>query len=76
LIKTGFSEKKGIIMIGYQHNEPKLDLMITVKAFELIAKQVRGIQLSKMYTAEFSELIHKEFQRGMLFGWEVLDISP
>jgi hypothetical protein len=48
LINGRFPEKKGIIMIGYQHNEPKLDLRITVKSFELIAKEVRGIQLSKM----------------------------
>ena len=76
LINSGLQERKGIIIIGYEHAPPKIDLTITARAFEAIAKEVLGIQMSDRCTAEFTDLIHPVHQTGKLFGWEIFGLSP
>ncbi len=72
LIQSGFKERKGIIVFGYEHTPPLIDLTIAINAFEVIARQVVGIYLSNRIVAELNGLIHPYHQQGKVFGWELL----
>ena len=72
LLKSGLSEKKAVIAFAYEHTPPQVDLSIVLKAFEVLAKDVLGIELGERQTAEFSGLIHPFHQQGSVIGWEVL----
>ena len=75
LVRSGFPERKAIVIFGYEHTPPQIDLTVAVKAFEVIAEQVLGIELGIGYSAEFKQLIHPVHQQGKVFGWEVLSIT-
>ena len=71
LIDSGFTEQKAIIVFGFEHSPPLVDLNTAVDAFERIAKQVLKINLGERHTAEFGPLIHPVHQQGKIFGWEI-----
>jgi len=74
LIESGFSERKAIVVFGYEHSPPQIDITITIDAFEVIAKQVVKIKLGERQSAKFGPLIHPVHQQGKIFGWEVLGL--
>ena len=71
LAASGFSERKGIIVFGYEHIPPQIMLETAVSAFELLAKQIAGICLGARHSAEFGPLVHPFHQQGKVFGWEI-----
>jgi hypothetical protein len=75
LIESGFSERKAIVVFGYEHSPPQIDITTAIDSFEVVAKQVVGIKLGERHSAEFGPLIHPVHQRGKVFGWEVLSLS-
>jgi hypothetical protein len=58
LIESGFSERKAIIVFGYEHSPPQIDITRAIDAFEVIAKQVVDIELGERHSANFGPLIH------------------
>jgi len=72
LIESGFSERKAIVVFGYEHSPPQIDIAIAIDAFEFIAKKVVGIELGERRSARFGPLIHPVHQQGKVFGWEVV----
>jgi hypothetical protein len=72
LIESGFFERKAILVFGYEHSSPLIEITIAIESFEAIAKQVVGIELGERYSAHFGPLIHPVHQRGEVFGWQVL----
>jgi len=76
LIESGFTERKAIIVFGYEHSPPLIDISIAIESFEAVAKQVVGIELGERYSAMFGPLIHPVHQQGKVFGWQVSDWSP
>jgi hypothetical protein len=75
LIVSGFPERKAIVIFGYEHSPPLIDITTAIESFEIIAKHVVGIELGKRQAAEFGPLIHPVHQQGKVFGWQVLDLS-
>jgi hypothetical protein len=73
LLKSGFPERKAVIVFGYEHTPPLISLETAVQSFEAITKTVLGLRLSERCVAEFSDLIHPFHQQGKIFGWEVFD---
>jgi hypothetical protein len=74
LIESGFPERKAIVIFGYEHSPPIIEITTAVEAFEAIAKQVVGIELGERESAEFSPLIHPVHQQGKVFEWQVLGL--
>jgi hypothetical protein len=72
LMDSGFSERKAIIVFGYEHSPPQIDITTATDSFEVIAKLVVGIDLGERKSAKFGPLIHPVHQQGRLFGWEVI----
>lgn len=66
-------ERRAVVVIGYEHVPARIDLTPLVKCFELIAKQVMGINLSQLAECRHACLIHPVHTCVRLFGWELLD---
>ena len=66
-------ERKGVVVIGYEHHPPQIALTPLVESFEAIAKYVAGIRLSSRVECCRVGLIHPVHQSLRVFAWEVLD---
>lgn len=65
-------ERKGIIVICYEHTPPQVTIQPLVNGFELLAKHVMHIELSERVSAVRAGLVHPIHQQLTVFGWEVL----
>jgi len=65
-------ERRGIVVIGYEHVPPEINLGPLVDAFECVAKQVAAIQLGPRLELRREGLIHPVHQAVRVFAWEVL----
>lgn len=75
LIESRFDERKAIIVFGYEHAPPKIEISTAINSFEVIARQVVKISLGEQHFAEFGPLVHPVHQQGKLFAWEVLGLT-
>jgi hypothetical protein len=75
LIESGFPKRKAIVIFGYEHAPPLIDITVAIDSFEVIAKQVVGIELGARQSAKFGPLIHPVHQQGKVFGWQVLGLT-
>jgi hypothetical protein len=62
---------KGLFVIGYEHDPPKIPLDPLFSSFELIAKTVMGISLGKRVEERRDQLVHPEHQVLRCVGWEL-----
>ena len=65
-------ERKAVIVIGYEHIPPLIDLTRLIRSFEVVAKKVAGIRLSERIELRTEGLIHPVHQVVRVFAWEVL----
>jgi hypothetical protein len=66
-------ERRAVVVIGYEHSPPKVDLTVLVESFEAIAKDVLGLTLSSRVETRHNGLIHPVHQSLRVFAWEVMD---
>lgn len=62
---------KGLFVIGFEHNPPKISLDPLLSAFEAIASHVMGIQLSRRIEEKRGQLVHAEHQVLRCVGWQL-----
>jgi hypothetical protein len=67
------SERRAVVVIGYEHVPPKVDLTVLVESFEAIARHVLRLTLSSRAEARHEGLIHPVHQSLRIFAWEVMD---
>lgn len=72
LRNSGFAEQKAIIVFGYEHTPPLIDLDVAVRSFEAIAQTVVGFEIGPRVTAMVTGLIHTYHQQAKVFGWEII----
>ena len=65
-------ERKGVVVIGYEHTPPQISLVPLLAAFEVVAKEVLDIHLSDRVQATRLGLVHPVHQQVSVTGWEVL----
>ena len=68
---TGF-QRKGLLVLGFEHDPAKLSLDPLVNSFELVATGVCGVPLGRRVEEARSGLVHPVHQVLRCFGWEVL----
>jgi hypothetical protein len=66
----GYSNK-GLFVIGFEHNPPKISLDPLLDSFEAIASQVMGIQLYGRIEDKRGGLVHSEHQVLRCVGWQL-----
>lgn len=72
LLKFPGSERKAVVVIGYEHNPAKIDLTPLIRSFEVITEHVAKIHLSDRIEYSRAGLIHPVHQSLRVFAWEVL----
>lgn len=68
LARSGFSQRKAIVIFGYDYEHWGMDPAIA--AFEVLAQQT--VALRPVPPAKFQGLVHPVHRAGRVFGWEVL----
>jgi hypothetical protein len=74
LARSGFQERKAIIVYGFEHTPPQVALEPAIRSFEVIAECVAGVKLGIRQSASFDTLVHPVHQQGKVYGWEVLAV--
>lgn len=72
LLESGLSERKAIVIFGFEHTPPRVPLDPAIKGFELLASQLLGLRLSPKVETLRQNLVHPVHQQLRVFGYEVL----
>jgi hypothetical protein len=72
LSKLGGRERKAVVVIGYEHSPPRINLSPLVRAFEVIAREIGDFRLSERVETRRDGLIHPVHQSLRVIAWEVL----
>ena len=73
LLASAFTERKAVMVFGYEHSPPKISLEPAIRGFELLATSVIGIALGPRQMSTASGLVHPYHQQVTVYAWEVLD---
>lgn len=65
--------KKGVCIIGFEHNPPKISLDPLINSFEAICANVLYLGIGKRVEFFQSQLVHPEHQVLRCIGWEVIN---
>lgn len=65
-------ERKAVIVIGYEHYPPRIDLSPLIAAFEVVVREVAKVRLSPRVECRREGLVHPVHQSLRVFAWEVL----
>jgi len=72
LINRTCSERKAVVVIGYEHSPPRVQLAPLLSAFEVVARNVNHIQLGPRIQVSRTGLVHPIHQQLTVTAWEVL----
>jgi len=66
------SERKAVVVVGYEHTPPRIRLGPLLDAFELVAKNIAGVHLGPRVQITRRGLCHPVHQQLLVAAWEVL----
>ena len=72
LKRLELQERKAVAVIGYEHSPPQIHLEPLVRSFEILAKEIAGVNLGPRIHATRTGLAHPVHQQLSVFAWEVL----
>lgn len=72
LLEYSGTERKAVLVVGYEHNPPQIKLGPLFRAFEVVAKEVCSICLSQRFEICRPQLLHPVHQMFRVAAWEVL----
>jgi hypothetical protein len=65
-------EHRAVLVVGYEHDKPKISLSPLIESFEAIVRNATPLQLSDRIEVRRENLTHPVHQTLRLFAWEVL----
>lgn len=65
-------ERKGVVVVGYEHTPPRIALSPLLDAFELLATNVAGVCIGRRIQILQPGLCHPVHQQVLVAAWEVL----
>jgi len=71
LAGSDFEERGGLLVIGYEHDPPKIEVETAIDSLELIAEEVQGVRLGPRQEQSAENLVHGIFEQATVYGWEV-----
>jgi hypothetical protein len=72
LLGYGGIERKGVVVIGYEHTPPKILLAPLLDSFELSVTKVARVRLSSRIQIVRLGLCHPVHQQVLIAAWEIL----
>jgi hypothetical protein len=67
LMRYEGNESRAIIVIGYEHDPPKVDMSLLVSAFELLCRNLLNLPLGDRHTAIVEGCVHPIHQRASVY---------
>lgn len=64
-------ERKAILVLGYEHDPPVIDLSVLVEAFELVSRKLLMVPLGPRVEVILPNLVHPVHQRARVIGWDI-----
>jgi hypothetical protein len=71
LLRLGIPEKKAVVVIGYEHDPPRIPIQPLIESFEILAENIMKIELGPRETENRKNLIHPVHQQLTVYGWKV-----
>ena len=71
LDKADFDERTALMVIGYEHDPPKIEVGTAIKSLELIVEEVQDVRLGPREESTAQDLVHDVFEQSTVYGWEV-----
>jgi hypothetical protein len=71
LLQHKGSEKRGIIVISYEHDPPKIDVSILVSGFELLCRDLLHLPLGERHSRVVKQCVHPVHQTATVYGWPI-----
>lgn len=68
-------ERRAVVVIGYEHTPPLIDLAPLLSAFEVVASRVAHIDLGPRFQETRYKLVHPVHQQLTVTAWEVIGRS-
>ena len=65
------SERRAVIVVGYEHTPPQTDLEPLLRGFEILADQVIHVELGARHEVVRRGLVHPIHQQLRVCAWEV-----
>ena len=75
LLQSERLEPRAILVFGYEHDPPRIQLEPCIRGFEILASSLMRIRLSERQEQTRKPLIHPEHQVLRVFGWQVLSMD-
>jgi len=72
LLDSGLSERKAIVIFGFEHTPAQVPLETALSGFELFARELLSIRLSPRHETLRKGLVHPVHQQLRVYGYEVL----
>lgn len=72
LLRCECAEQKAVVVIGYEHTPPRIDLERLLSSFEAIACKVTLIRIGPRTETIRPQLVHPVHQQVRVVGWEIL----
>jgi hypothetical protein len=66
------SEKKAVVVIGYEHDPPKIPIQPLIESFEMLAEKIMKVKLGPREIENRKNLVHPVHQQLTVYAWEVL----
>lgn len=66
------SEKKAVVVVGYEHDPPVITLEPLIKGFEMLAEHILKIELGPQIVENRKNLVHPIHQQLTVYSWQVL----
>lgn len=72
LLNPNISERKAVVIFGFEHASPRTPLDPAIDAFELLAIHILRLKMSRRCEERRNNLVHPVHQVLRVFGWQVL----
>lgn len=66
------TERRAVVVVGYEHADPLIALDPLIRSFEILASGVMSLRLGPRLYREAGGLIHPVHQRVRVWAWEVI----
>jgi hypothetical protein len=74
LIKLERPERKGIVVISYEHDPPVIDVSPLIASFEIVSREILNLPLGTRNLRIVAGCVHPVHQRATVYGWELTRI--
>ncbi len=69
LMRRKGPEIRGIVVISYEHEPPKIAVSILVSAFEILCRQLLSLPLGERHSQVVRNCVHPVHQTATVYGW-------